>query len=548
MSLKSFCFRHKTVLLIALTLGYLYLRGIGDHGLLDPLEGIHASVGLNAAARGSSLMPEVGGVPYAGKSIGFWWLEALSLGFFGWGEFAVRLVPALSGLGMALASAMVLGRARPRGARLAAVLTGSMPLSFVASQLAAPHALYACLVTFALAGFVRAWEDRRHAVWAHAAAALAFIVQGPEGILLPWLCLYLYSVLTDDSASLTGPLLYGPGVAVSALLVLGYVFLLYSKNPMILTLMGYRTPAFLPSLPLALPMLLAGTVPWTGILWQAVTESWPRNGEDLLNPEGPGLFLLLWAGIFLVFGVLMGDALALVACLPPLAALAGDRLDEWVEANEIRRVQSSVALNILYVSLFLVLGLPVLLFGLPPFLADAWSSILMWAFFVALVALAGWYYARTRQLAKLMRNVSAVALMGLLPLAGAFDLVAERSSLRDEGTLLRGEMHRGDTLVQYAMNRPSLFFYTLRSSELINAPRVPGLLEQPKGNDTALHRLWGSRGRAFLLIESEQTLHAPLPQDVNVIHDGGRVLLLSNRKTPLNAGALHPVSADAPFR
>ena len=53
-------------LLIFLTiLAYLYFRGIGDHGLLDPMEGVHASVGLTMATQGDLLHPSVGEAPYA---------------------------------------------------------------------------------------------------------------------------------------------------------------------------------------------------------------------------------------------------------------------------------------------------------------------------------------------------------------------------------------------------------------------------------------------------------------------------------------------------
>ena len=70
MSLKIFCSRHWVALLIALILGYLYFRSIGNHGLLDPLEGIHASIGANAAFQGSSLRPGIERTPYLRKSTG----------------------------------------------------------------------------------------------------------------------------------------------------------------------------------------------------------------------------------------------------------------------------------------------------------------------------------------------------------------------------------------------------------------------------------------------------------------------------------------------
>jgi len=538
--LTSFCSRHRAALLIALILGYLYLRGIGDHGLLDPLEGVHASIGANTAFQGSSLRPGIGRTPYLGKSTGFWWLEALSLDILGWDEFSVRLWPALAGLGMAAAAALAVRRGRVRGARLAAVICGTSLLGFAASQLAAPHALYACLVAFALAGFVRAWDDRRYAVLAHAAAALAFIVHGPEGILLPWLCLYLYSALTDDPRALTRSLLYGPGAAVTVVLVLGYMLLLRLENPMALTLMLCRTPAALPSASFALPVLTAGSLPWTGFLLRATAASWPRSGEDLLNPKGPRLLLLIGAGVFLLFGVFMGDALALVSCLAPLAALTGDCIDEWLDKDRIHMLQGAVALNLVCLLLALSVGL-LLLLGTFPVLSSALLSIVPWAVFLTLFGAASWYYARTRQPSKMMRNLSVAAMLALLPLAGVFDLLAENTSMREVGLALRGAGRY--VLAQYAMNRPSLFFYTLKDSVSINGPLMPGFAEQKVENDTALHLLWEGKERVLLLIRSKQLLIAPLPQEVHALYDAGRVMVLSNRKLPLRTEFLHSASS-----
>ena len=104
--MTSFFSRRRIALLIALTLVYLYFRGIGDHGLLDPLEGVYASVGADAAFGGSVLRPQIGGMPCLNRSVGFWWLEALSLNFWGWEEFSVRFWSALSGLGLAAAAAL----------------------------------------------------------------------------------------------------------------------------------------------------------------------------------------------------------------------------------------------------------------------------------------------------------------------------------------------------------------------------------------------------------------------------------------------------------
>ena len=167
------------------------------------------------------------------------------------------------------------------------------------------------------------------------------------------------------------------------------------------------------SLSFALPVLAAGSLPWTGFLLRAVAASWPRNGEDLLNPEGPRLLLLTGTGVLLFFGMFMGDALALVSCLAPLAALTGDCIDEWLDKDRVRVLQSAVALNLICLLLALTVGL-ILLLGAFPVLSSALLSIVPWAVFLALFGTASWYYAKTRQISKMMRNLSAAAMLALL--------------------------------------------------------------------------------------------------------------------------------------
>ena len=93
-----------------------------------------------------------------------------------------------------------------------------------------------------------------------------------------------------------------------------------------------------------------------------------------MNPEGPRLLLLTGAGVFLLFGVFMGDALALVSCLAPLAALTGDCVDEWLDKDRVRMLQGAVALNLICLLLALTVGL-LLLLGAFPVLSSTLLSL-----------------------------------------------------------------------------------------------------------------------------------------------------------------------------
>ena len=127
-----------------------------------------------------------------------------------------------------------------------------------------------------------------------------------------------------------------------------------------------------------------------------------------------------------------------------------------------------------------------------------------------------------------------------MPLTGIFDLLAEDGAIRDVGLALRGSVQRGDVIVQYAVNRPSMYFYTLRNYAMVNAPFVPGLTRQRGASlsDTALHLLWEDHGRAFLVIPQNQQPSAPLPGNINRLMEDDGMVVLSNRSAPLGAGSL----------
>ena len=556
----DFLARNKKPLLFLALLLYLYFRGIGDHGLFDPLEGVNASIPLTMLARGGYFIPRVGDSLCAGKALGTWWLSSFSLSVFGWTEFAVRFWPALAGLGMALAAVLAVGG--QRRAWLTASVSASMVLGFAVSQIASSHALYACCTGFAMAAFIRVGrllpevgesplarrEERRWILLAHAASLAAFIVHGPEGIILPWLTLLSFSILTRRFGVLRACLTWWPAVAVSALGTVGCLLLQWLENPVLLRFLFFESPKFLaPSGKLVLAFLLMGTVPWPGFLLRAAWEAVPRTRAALLARDevNSGFFMVFWAFLFAFFALLMGDPLALAASVPALAALTGGALDRWLEAEppdaadpaQVSPVQIAVAVNILILVPVLIAGLPLLLRAFP-FLRGAMLSLVPWAIFTVIFLFATWHYARSRrdpaawprQMEKLARNGAAVALLCLMPLAGVFDLAAEQGSIRDIGLTLRGAVGRDDTVIQYAVNRPSLYFYILHSYTLVNSPQLSGVAS--KGlirSDTALHNAWARKERAFLLIPQKQQPLSPLPEDVYNIMEANGMLLLSNR-------------------
>ena len=523
---------YKTAVLVLIALFYLFFRGIGDHGLLDPIEGINASVALNMAVRRNFAVPMAGDHLYLGNSMGFWWLSSLSLSVLGWSEFSVRLWSVLGGLGMAVTGWFIaLRTSGERSANYAAVFIGSSLLVYVTSQLASPHALYACLVTMSLAGAVYAFRNERFFILLHASATLAFVVCGPEGIVLPWLSLLVYAVLAGQERFLVKALFYWPGILITVLIGGLYIFFLKATNPYILTLMRHNIPGeMFNSVSSTLCVMAAGFLPWLGVLPEAIRSALPLRWGLILPSEKQNVLLLAWSAVFLFFGAFSRDALLLVASLPAIGVLCSDHLAKAVGKEDIGLFQRTIALEITLFALFLLVGLPWFYVTNDKALRHTLVSVIPWAAFCILFLFMGWQYARTRQPRKLMLHMGMLSLFSLLPLAGVFDLLSENFSVRNPGLYLRSEAEQGDVLIQYAMNHPSLYFYVGKPGSApltVHAALNPRILDQNVVNDSALNRMWGGRRRVFMLIKRSQRLTSP-PQNVYSLYEAKDTIILSN--------------------
>ncbi len=110
-----------------------------DIPLLDPDEGLHASIAQEMVERGDWVIPRLQGEPFLDKPILYFWAEAFSLRMFGMHEAAVRLPGLMFGLLGAVTTGIVGWRMFGRGVGLVAgMFYGTMILPVALSQ-AATH-------------------------------------------------------------------------------------------------------------------------------------------------------------------------------------------------------------------------------------------------------------------------------------------------------------------------------------------------------------------------------------------------------------------------
>lgn len=522
--------RIKPAALFGLLLFYIFFRGIGSHGLIDPVEGVNASVAVHMAAGGNYFVPKIGESLASGRSMGFWWLSVIAIKLLGWSEFAVRFFPALAGLGMVWASAKA---ARPyaddpaRKSWLAACVCASMTLCFIVAQFDSPHSLYAWLMGIAMSGIVRSTENKRKLRSSHLAISFAFIAYGFEGLYLPLLAVLIYCILSEDWEVMRDFFTWPGGVIFTIIISCLYFVTLVITNPEIIHFMRCQNYTYTFGGIAGVSMLLfVSFVPFHGFIVRALYEVFPREFPAQKSCE---FFMMVWAAVFALSSLLTGDFLSLGACVPALSALLGRKIDSWLRQRSFNSMRYAVMFNTVIIIPVLFLFLPFTLHNFPVLKASL-MSLIPWGLTEGLFLFASWYYTKTRQPVKWARNVSASALICLMPLAGVFNLSSGLYSCHDAGMKLREIIRGNDVVLQYGINHPSMYFYTLRNSRIISADFTEGVAERKfSAQESEINTAWASKYRVFLLMPSDFKPDNPLPQNVFHITEGNGLLLLSNQ-------------------
>ena len=519
--------RSKPALLFGALLFYLYFRGISDHGLIDPVEGVNASVGLHMFAAGNYFVPKIGEALTAGKTMLYWWLSALSLKIFGWSEFAVRFWSALAGLGMVWAAAIAAKSSSSRSSWLAASICASMTGCFTVAQVASSHALYSCLTAITMAGAIRSSTAKSWLILAHLASVLAFMAHGPSGLFLAWMSVIMYSVLSEDWDMMRNFFTWPLGIILTIIFAGFYLVILIIANPELVHFLRCRHLAYsFGGITGCAVFVFMCLVPWTGFIIRAVFETIPRRLPAKPSSE---LFMLIWASVFGLAAIASGDMLSVSASVPALSGMLGLKLNSWLDTKKLYSVRMSVMLNVLILVpvLYMILPFTVNVF---PLVKTSLLSLIPWGICAALSLFAGWYYTRTKQITKWVRNVPAAALLCLMPLAGVFNLTAASYSVRDIGRKLGTIIQGSETVIQYGVNYPSVYFYTFRNSNIISADLTPGVQEKKFLEDFSLiGYLWGGKGRVFLIMPESMHPEGSMPQNISHILEAEDVLLLSNQ-------------------
>lgn len=329
-----------TALLLALVLALLALR-LGGVPLLGPDEPRYARVAVEMQRAAEWVTPTLAGQPWLEKPPLYYWLAGAAFAVLGENETAARLPSLLALLLLTGATALFGARLYGSAAGLhAGFVAGTSLLPFAYGRAASMDMLLAATVTLAigLSGLrLLGIAGRGACVAAAAAAGLATLAKGPLGLLLPGLVVGGFLLLTRDWRRLREVLAPGALAAAALLAAPWYLAILYDQGRHFLDvfILNHNLQRFSSTIHnhpgpfwYYLPVLLAGSFPWSGLVLPGLLQSAPRESRS-------DRFVLAWLVLPLAFFSLAASKLPgyILPCVPPLAILCGRAADRLIHGG-----------------------------------------------------------------------------------------------------------------------------------------------------------------------------------------------------------------------
>lgn len=343
-------------------LGLVMFFALGRVPLANPDEGRYAQIPREMLAQGDWVTPRLNGTPYFEKPPLVYWTVGAAQSLFGPAEWAVRLTPALFGLGGVLLTYGAARRMYGRAAGLAsAVVLGTSLLYFVLSRILLLDMAMSVLMSATLFCFILGVREspvgltRRWLFYGlYASAALATLTKGLIGFLVTGAVMFLWLLIFNQWKRLR-PLYLPTGVLLFLFIAVPWHVLAAQRNPEWARFYfvhehweRFTTTAHNRNEPFwyFIPIVLLGLFPWTGFLASAAREAlaggpsgglracWARRREN-----ADAWFFVTWIGfVFLFFSKSQSKLIPyILPVFPALAVLIGPWLARgWAEEGARR--------------------------------------------------------------------------------------------------------------------------------------------------------------------------------------------------------------------
>ena len=344
--------RHFVLLMLGIAV-FLFVWQVGSLNFVDEDEATYAKTAQEMVTSGDWIYPRCNYTDFIDKPPLIYWGTAVSFRLFGkMDEFAIRfwhaLVAVLGVLATYLIARELFGLKRALFSGL--ILLSSLQYFYQARMTLCdiPLTFFISLTLYLLLLFARRGKARFYYM-SVIAAALAVLVKGPIGILIPALVAALYVFISGEKLFaekrgfhlLAGLMLFFGIVSpwfIAQFAHYGRLFLTeffihtnIERAMHSITVSSKPDPFYF-----YIPVLIAGFLPWSGImLYSAGTAARRcrlgfkelRAGRPELKNE---LFLLIWAGtVFVLFSVFgMKSPRYILPVFPPLAILTAGFFEE----------------------------------------------------------------------------------------------------------------------------------------------------------------------------------------------------------------------------
>ena len=472
-------------LLIAIAL--IWFANLEYRTLIKPDEGRYAEIPREMVVSGDWVTPRLNELKYFEKPPLQYWATATAYTLFGEHQWTSRLWAGLTGFAGILlvwfAGLRLLGR---EAAGYAALLLSSSLLYVLMGHINTLDMGVTFFLTLGIVGLLlgQAQADRKKQrnwmMLAWAGLALAVLSKGLMGLVLPGAALFIYCVVQRDFGVLKR-MHWLPGLAVFFVITVPWFVLVMQANPEFFerffiyehyTRFTTKTHGRYQPWYYFIPILLAGALPWTVLMFDSMFRSVMERGRGRSLPDktfNTERFLLIWAVFIYVFFSVSGSKLPsyLLPMFPALALLMGKRIAEMRGRVLLWQVAPAIPVALLLLGLALNVGK----FADTPNQAELYPHYGPWLVVAALVSLAGLLagmlllWREKKPVAVMVLALSAL-LSAQIGLSG-YETVARERSAKHIAEAIRGEVKADVPFYSVLTYEQTLPFYLKRTFTLV---------------------------------------------------------------------------------
>ncbi|MFT3781053.1 MAG: glycosyltransferase family 39 protein [Nibricoccus sp.] len=479
----------RDVLLLVTIFGLLLGARLGTLPLANPDEGRYAEIAREMLVTGDWVTPRLNEVYYFEKPPLVYWLTAASMATFGQNAWAARLPNALLALGGILLTYAAGRRLYGRNAGFAAaVVLGTSALYFVLGRILILDMAVSVFMSAALFCFIlgiREQPGRARRLFfygLYATAALATLSKGLIGFLVTGAVMFLWLLVFNQWRRLrpfylpTGALLFLAIAAPWHILaaqqneVWAYFYFVHEHwLRFTTTTHGRYEPWWY-----FLPVLLAGLLPWTGYLYQAL-KARLAGGWKMRHQNADTWFLVVWAAFVFLFFSRSQSKLPpyILPIWPPLAVVIGAWLADRVAENSLKPFRFGL---VLFSSLAVVLAIAAAALAIRPGLiqdADLVEAVRSHAVALSGVMLLGallvWYFGRARG-PRWALGVQAATMMAFFLVATAAVPKVIHRNTKALAEIVGARFRPGDRIYHYHGFFHDFVFYSGKPVGTVNWP------------------------------------------------------------------------------